>query len=426
MVSRRTSLLLALLIAGCGGVGTGVQSSIGPSGGGKPLVSQQAPPSQFIEFPIPYSSCDAPLSIAAGSDGNLWFTSENGKSICSVSIAGTFATYASPNYPYDIAAGKTGNLWYTEPTASKIAQMTLSSHGITEFPTKTSSADPTAIAKGPDGNMYFAEATVDKIGRVLSSGLVQEYSLSASYGPPTAIASASNGLWYTFGLGSALGLTTTSGTSSTYLFGTGVHANSVIALGEDGNLYSYDYSNAALAEMTTAGTYVGEYPIPGGPVYVDITLGSDGNLWLIDPFANSLVSFNTTSKTFSSAYQIPTASSVPNSATTGPDGNIWFTETGTNKIGVYVLLAQTATPSSINFTAVAQTQTFTVSETNYTGNFTVSGCPTSIVTITPTTAAKKFTVTAKGAGECTLTVADTKQNTSPIAVAVTTTTIPVQ
>jgi virginiamycin B lyase len=36
-------------------------------------------------------------------------------------------------------------------------------------------------------------------------------------------------------------------------------------------------------------------------------------------------------------YSVPTASSAPNSITTGPDGNMWFTEASSGNIGVFVL-----------------------------------------------------------------------------------------
>ena len=84
--------------------------------------------------------------------------------------------------------------------------------------------------------------------------------------------------------------------------------------------------------------------------------------------------------------------------------------------------AITLNPSSFQFTQSGQTGNTTASESNYTGNFTVTNAGNcSIATISPTTSAGPFTVTAQSAGSCSFTIADNHGQTTMLMVGVTTT-----
>ncbi len=83
--------------------------------------------------------------------------------------------------------------------------------------------------------------------------------------------------------------------------------------------------------------------------------------------------------------------------------------------------------SSLAFTTAGQANTFTVTEANYTGNFTAAnGSPScaGIATFSPASAAgpsNQFTVTAVAAGQCQIKVTDTNGQTSAVNIIVTTT-----
>jgi virginiamycin B lyase len=62
-----------------------------------------------------------------------------------------------------------------------------------------------------------------------------------------------------------------------------------------------------------------------------ITSGPDGNLWFTEWGVNK-VGRVTPSGTFTE-FPIPTPNSFPTAITSGPDGNLWFTEGQGNKIG---------------------------------------------------------------------------------------------
>ena len=76
------------------------------------------------------------------------------------------------SFPYGIAAGPDGNLWFTEISglANKIGRITTAGV-VTEFPIPTAGSNPQGIAAGPDGNLWFTESSANQIGRITTAGV---------------------------------------------------------------------------------------------------------------------------------------------------------------------------------------------------------------------------------------------------------------
>ncbi len=111
------------------------------------------------EFPIPTAD-SAPNGIAAGPDGNLWFTEHAANQIGRITTAGVITEFSIPtvnSVPGGIAAGPDGNLWFTEYVGNQIGRITdgrrRSPNSL--FPRPAASLD--GIAAGPDGNLWFTE-----------------------------------------------------------------------------------------------------------------------------------------------------------------------------------------------------------------------------------------------------------------------------
>ncbi len=69
-----------------------------------------------------------------------------------------------------------------------------------------------------------------------------------------------------------------------------------------------------------------EFPLPSGSFApYGITAGPDGNLWFTESGANAIGMINPTTHAISS-FTVPTANAGPYGITAGPDGNLWFTE----------------------------------------------------------------------------------------------------
>ncbi len=80
-----------------------------------------------------------------------------------------------------------------------------------------------------------------------------------------------------------------------------------------------------------------EFRIPTPDSYPSaITAGPDGNLWFTESHTNKIGMLNPTSHLVTE-FSIPTSSSYSLGITAGPDGNLWFTEDGADKIGQVVI-----------------------------------------------------------------------------------------
>ncbi len=118
-------------------------------------------------------STDSAHLYAIGSSGGIYFSPL-------VSTNGTITEYPIPTGnagPWGIAAGPDGNLWFTEYGygANKIGKITPSGT-ITEYPLPTDSVYPYGIAAGPDGNLWFTEGGFygDKIGKITPGGTITD------------------------------------------------------------------------------------------------------------------------------------------------------------------------------------------------------------------------------------------------------------
>lgn len=106
-----------------------------------------------FELPVPGS---VPRGIAAGPDGNVWFTEVVGSRIGRVTpVMGQVVDFSNGagvstgGEKWDIAAGPDGNLWYTDQKLNVIGRMTPPATA-QEFP--AGAQGPRGIAAGPDGN----------------------------------------------------------------------------------------------------------------------------------------------------------------------------------------------------------------------------------------------------------------------------------
>ncbi len=164
----------------------------------------------ITEFTIP-TAISSPGGIAAGPDGNLWFT-ERGNAvnmqgvpsgpgrIGRITTAGTITEFPLPStaQPLLIAAGPDGNLWFSEVDTGKIGRITTGGT-VTEFAIPTASSQPTGIAAGPDGALWFAEAGAKNVGRITTSGSISEFQVTTNamgLGPSGVVVGPDGALWF--------------------------------------------------------------------------------------------------------------------------------------------------------------------------------------------------------------------------------------
>ncbi len=284
-----------------------------------------------------YALGDLPLGITSGPDGNLWLTELS--HVARVTTAGVETPYAlkSGHVGYTgIVTGPDGNIWFTE-LSNLVGKVAPSTGLVTEYASLFPTFEyPPSIVSAPDGNLWFTGSVSSNIGRMTTAATVTgNFSLSAGAISGFDTAGPDGNLWFTMSYpANGVGKMTPEGVVTTYPLPTADADPVGITAGSDGNLWLIESNAEQIAKVTVSGV-VTEYPA-NGYSFFGITSGPDGNLWFPYIYANSCacsaIGRITTSGTIS-VFPTTTPSSAPLDVAAGSDGNIWFTEDATSKIG---------------------------------------------------------------------------------------------
>ena len=345
-----------------------------------------AAPGDITEFPL--SGHRGLLGIAAGRDGNLWFTEAGVGRIGRITPTGTITEYASgitpDSVPDGIVAGPDGNLWFTEQSG-RIGRITPTG-AVTEYGAGiTPDSAPRGITAGPDGNLWFTEDS-GRIGRITPTGTVTEYTTGIASGSvPYGITAGRDGnLWFTEYNADRIGRITPTGTVTEYATSSNSGPEGITS-GPDGNLWFTEYRGDRIGQVITDDGTVTEFAVgitaDSGPT--GIATGPDGNLWFTESNADRIGRITPTGTVTEYATGI-TPDSAPDGITTGPDGNIWFTESTAERIARLELAEPQASlsPASHDFGeqplgSTSGPQQFTLTNTGTTrltvGDVSISG-----------------------------------------------------
>ena len=315
---------------------------------------------KITEYPV----ASIPQGITTGSDGNLWFTSVGrfgGGSIEKISTAGTrLGGYQLPTgSPSRIITGPNGTIWFTDN--NKIGKIIIgvtpsainSRTGASQIPEYTLPASPAGIAAGADGDIWFTEYNENKIGKISTAGTITEYTIPTANSGPSEITAGFGDIWFTEYNGNKIGKISTAGTITEYTIPTANSGPSGIIAGP-GGIWFTEYNGNKIGKISTAGTIydpagiITEFDLPtANSRPFGITAGPDGNIWFTEYNKNSgtgnKIGRITPIRIYSGGivsyigriteYNTPTANSGPFGITSGPDGNVWFTESAGMKIG---------------------------------------------------------------------------------------------
>jgi virginiamycin B lyase len=140
------------------------------------------------EYPLPNPDARSSHGITVGPDGALWFSEDipgapdptgyNAiNKIGRIATTGEVTDYALPPSPvyqgvFSIAAGSDGAMWFTEYYYGNIGRINMdgvvTEYGLASF------GFPAAIAAGPDGALWFTESSdndpISTIGRITTAG----------------------------------------------------------------------------------------------------------------------------------------------------------------------------------------------------------------------------------------------------------------
>jgi virginiamycin B lyase len=200
----------------------------------------------------------------------------------------------------------------------------------TYFPIPTPNSGSYHVTAGPDGNFWFTEQIGNKIARLTPDGNFTEFSIPTPFSFPSMITACPDGaLWFTESLANQIGRITTTGTVTEFPVPT---ANSrpfgITCQLDRSDAHSEIFFTEANANQIGRMRYfpkhyeMTEFVIPTpnstpGP----ITSGPDGNVWFTEFGAVGRI----TPSGIITEFPTPNPS-IPFVITTGPDGNLWFTE----------------------------------------------------------------------------------------------------
>ncbi len=127
--------------------------------GGALLLVRAVPEQKFVEYRMSEPQ-DAPIAIAAGTDGSIWFTIDHADAVGRLRNGRVerLPTSSRNIEPLGLAVAADGSAWYTDLGARAIARID-SVGEIARFVLDTPIARLGRLAIAPDGAAWFADPT---------------------------------------------------------------------------------------------------------------------------------------------------------------------------------------------------------------------------------------------------------------------------
>ena len=372
----------------------------------------------MTDFPLPTTGV-SPQGITAGPDGNIWFVENGGNAVGKLTVPASCAatgvsfdhTPVGPGVPLtatlsilncggsDTISGATTSTSTTPPSGCSSAP------AITELSATVApgqSAAQRTTFKGPSCTGDYAVTSTASAGGSTIGTAAGTYTTAigapvpypnpgaAAGERPTYITPGPDGnLWFSENGGTSdIVRMTKRGAMTT--FTTPQNAPGVVVWGPNGNVWFTDgFGPVFIGQMNSAGTVVSETQAPAGEQVENMSVGPDGNMWLIAKNGNTgnadLIRMTLAGKfkVYPNVLQSVGYNNLAIAA--GPDGKIWFG--GTDFIGNLTLAGHMTVFPAIGGGGSVRTITlgpdgnmwFTYQYSNV-GRITLSG----VVTLYPT------------------------------------------
>ena len=137
---------------------------------GQGVVVRMDAQGEYTEFPVPTINSQGSVSaLTIGGDGRFWYTYNDFNhraKVGAMTTTGAAVEYVVSDlavWPSSITKGSDGNVWFTDNQG--IARITPSGQ-VTEFSLPSLSSTADAITLGPDGNLWFVDGGTNTIGRM--------------------------------------------------------------------------------------------------------------------------------------------------------------------------------------------------------------------------------------------------------------------
>jgi virginiamycin B lyase len=212
-------------------------------------------------------------------------------------------TLSLPSAPNDLALDSQGNVWFTELNADALGKLDTRTGQVQQYPLSTRKSvqtlDPYGITVDPQGMVWFTEASNNHLGRLdPATGNIRSFTMPGLETRTTLmeIASDPHGIIWA-----------TSFTSG-------------LLLSFDPYTSTFTPYNALPGGNGTGGLY-------------GLAIASSSEVWITLTEENTIAWLDVMTHHFV-FYQIPTKGSLPLGVVMGAHHTLWFTEAGSDKIGM--------------------------------------------------------------------------------------------
>jgi streptogramin lyase len=322
--------------------------------------------------------------------------------------------------PYAIASFN-GQLWVSDQTVYDSyfrphrLMWVVNTNGSISFFKPNQDVCPVSMTVGPDGNLWYVGSTRNGkpgLGYMTSAQQVT-YNEIKALAPTSIVAGSDKKIYFTNPAQGTVYQVTVPYFRKPHAISVGGRPAYLVAV--DKSIVYSDQSVGQLSIMDANGKVV-VYPAPSGERPGFLARKADGTVLFVDAAAG-----NASVGSFDPATGIYGAEvSPPNPGlqfmANGSDGNMWFDDTA-GYVGAYLKFILTTAPSSLTFDGTGQTQTFTVSESNYTGSFTATSEDANVASVTEVNQTT-FSVESTGQGSTQILVADQQRNAVDVAIEV--------
>ena len=266
-------------------------------------------------------------------DGSMWFG--EGASIARADMKGRITKFATspPGVSNDVAAGPDGNYWFTEIIGDKIGKISpRPPYSMVEFRLPTPLSEPDAIVRGPDGNMWFTEWAA-RIGRIQVHPpyRIDEFAVPGGRVIHKMVVGSDRNLWFTDPFNDAVGRIVLHGrTAAPTIAEFHVASGSTpagLTNGPDGALWLTEAGTGRIGRLSPRHPEkLTEFrAASSSSTPLDITVGRDGGFWFTEVFGNAIGHLRLRRGKAPVFTECPVPDS-PYFIASGPDGNLWFTE----------------------------------------------------------------------------------------------------
>ena len=289
-------------------------------------------------------------AMTAGPDTALWLSESHGH-VYRVGATndpggtGNLMTFTVPGDPTDITTGGDGALWVAEDAANAILRLTTVG-AFTQYPLPSSSQGVRTIGLGGDGNVWFFTYNGSRgAGRITPAGVITEFALPPNEMPGLNLIAAPDGNTYSVLINpDQTGVLTRIAPNGTMTAIASLPYFGTVCIGGDGNFWvemlgsgQFGGRRNQVARIPFAGGSPAIFPIfqPDSASYVrGIATGPFGDIYVgqygIEAVNTSGVQqFDVLPTVFGNAPSHP-------SVVRGPDGDVWYFETGVSPLGTTV------------------------------------------------------------------------------------------